>query len=504
MDEGSLSDTQRTMVLPLLQETNIRGKPYITVSAKGIVNGLSRYPNDGADFGPDTTLGATAPGQYGSPYTETGGIMEAKASLPKLYNPSSTRYVPSGLILLHFSDAMIKISTPIILYDDEFVEITASDGFTYTTFGVGISLTNYSGYITNTTSTSIIQILKNPTNNTGNGTIKLSNLTLVNTYSASTNTFPVLYCGPNTYSVTYSANTATDPMFGSLFLDKMIVDDNNGNQPLVYLATPGFEQLVDIGDIFLSGNSGNYNMMTVAASHIKGGYWYILSTGAVAAPTVNETGFMLSVSVGQDCHIGIYHFNFNGNGVLWTTGLGGQTGAMAMFDIIRDEMQTIYNNGGLDQYTGHTTMGTQTGIIIGYYSGSSTSVPLGMSILDPPSNYIVIREYPQQRSATTNNIFQTPSLSANPPVSGTAYQNTNAYGIRLKIPVTYSPTSSAAATLTTGISQTSTVTTSTKVSIPAGVTAGEILTYEMDVPAGWYYELVVTNATIGTVEVQAA
>ena len=77
MDSGSISDTQRTMVLPLLQETNIRGKPYITVSAKGIVNGLSRYPNDGADFGPDTTKGATAPGQYGSPYTLTTGIQES-------------------------------------------------------------------------------------------------------------------------------------------------------------------------------------------------------------------------------------------------------------------------------------------------------------------------------------------------------------------------------------------------------------------------------------------
>ena len=77
MDGGSLSDTQRTMVLPLLQETNIRGRPYITVSSKGIANGLSRYPNDGADFGPDTTLGATAPGQYGGTYTETVGIKEA-------------------------------------------------------------------------------------------------------------------------------------------------------------------------------------------------------------------------------------------------------------------------------------------------------------------------------------------------------------------------------------------------------------------------------------------
>ena len=54
----------------------IKGKPYITVSSKGIVNGLSTVLNDGADFGPDTTLGATSPTQTGSPYTTTTGINE--------------------------------------------------------------------------------------------------------------------------------------------------------------------------------------------------------------------------------------------------------------------------------------------------------------------------------------------------------------------------------------------------------------------------------------------
>jgi hypothetical protein len=45
---------------------NIQGsKPYITVSAKGIANGLSTIENDGADFGPDT------------PGTQTSGIQEA-------------------------------------------------------------------------------------------------------------------------------------------------------------------------------------------------------------------------------------------------------------------------------------------------------------------------------------------------------------------------------------------------------------------------------------------
>jgi len=55
----------------------LKGAPYITVSARGISNGQSTIINDGADFGPDTMLGATSKDQYGSPYTQTTGIQEA-------------------------------------------------------------------------------------------------------------------------------------------------------------------------------------------------------------------------------------------------------------------------------------------------------------------------------------------------------------------------------------------------------------------------------------------
>ena len=50
-------------------------KGYITVSAKGVINGLSNQPNDGADFGPDTYN----PNYTGSgiPYTQTSGLQEA-------------------------------------------------------------------------------------------------------------------------------------------------------------------------------------------------------------------------------------------------------------------------------------------------------------------------------------------------------------------------------------------------------------------------------------------
>ena len=85
MSYGELSNTQETMVLPMLQMKNIRGKPYITVSAKGMINGLSNIPNDGADFGPDTLQGATAPGQYGAPYSTSLGMNEA-VKYGKLHN----------------------------------------------------------------------------------------------------------------------------------------------------------------------------------------------------------------------------------------------------------------------------------------------------------------------------------------------------------------------------------------------------------------------------------
>ncbi len=69
--------------------------PYITVSSRGIVNGQSSIPNDGADFGPDTMLGATSPDQYGPPYTQTTGIQEA---IDYSYNAVQNFQVPVKLL----------------------------------------------------------------------------------------------------------------------------------------------------------------------------------------------------------------------------------------------------------------------------------------------------------------------------------------------------------------------------------------------------------------------
>ena len=98
---GSMLNIPSRMEGP--EQKTIIGKPEITVSAKGIANGKSIYLNDGADFGPDTKLGATTLGQYGPPFTTTSGINEsilfAKASykikwMSQSYEISSAINIP--------------------------------------------------------------------------------------------------------------------------------------------------------------------------------------------------------------------------------------------------------------------------------------------------------------------------------------------------------------------------------------------------------------------------
>jgi len=90
--------------------------PYVTVSAKGIANGLSDIPNDGFDFGPDTMLGATSKDQYGPPYTYSYGILEAWN-----YAVSKAIPYPSGSIRNNFLPKIVLehgifyISQPITL-----------------------------------------------------------------------------------------------------------------------------------------------------------------------------------------------------------------------------------------------------------------------------------------------------------------------------------------------------------------------------------------------------
>ena len=97
----------------------------------------------------------------------------------------------------------------------------------------------------------------------------------------------------------------------------------------------------------------------------------------------------------------------------------------------------------------------------------------------------------------------TPTLSANPPVSGTVYQNLNPYDIEIDLPV-YATTSGTAGyvTISKGLTSSSLTTIGNQyVSGSTSSTSVDII--RLRVPAGWYYEFTASGVTFGTASVFA-
>ena len=95
-----------------IPQFKVHGRGKVTVSAKGIITGDSNIPNNGADFGPDTMLGAITTGQYGPPYTQTVGIAEAFNHIQNtgghvMFSPDIF-YIHDGITFLF--DSAVKIS----------------------------------------------------------------------------------------------------------------------------------------------------------------------------------------------------------------------------------------------------------------------------------------------------------------------------------------------------------------------------------------------------------
>lgn len=86
------------------------------------------------------------------------------------------------------------------------------------------------------------------------------------------------------------------------------------------------------------------------------------------------------------------------------------------------------------------------------------------------------------------------------PSSGTAFQCSTTRDVFLTVPVTFNPTAGAAATCLVQLSPDNvTFSALSTESIPAGITFdGTVDSVRLQVPAGWYVKLTVTNATLGT------
>ena len=83
------------------------------------------------------------------------------------------------------------------------------------------------------------------------------------------------------------------------------------------------------------------------------------------------------------------------------------------------------------------------------------------------------------------NVKISPSISANPPVSGTVYQNTNGYDIEIDLPV-YATTSGTAGYVTIAKGSTDTPTTISNQYVSGDTSSTSTQIIRLRVPAGWY------------------
>ena len=446
--------------------------PYVTVSAKGIANGLSTKVNDGADFGPDT------------PNTTSDGVAEAlqfAIDNPIMYSSSVGGY---WIMTVKLIGGEYHITAPQVLHVPYRIanltligqttmnpyiscdfDTTADDTYPYAFNFDDASLHNIT-YIDITWSHFQIHV---GSNHTPYGFLKLD--------------FSSINTNQNTF-VSYDLN----------------ISNQGFVKPLNLL---GFQQIhmFDFqvyggGAVFDAGYCEFIGGFSSTASYVggasNGNYLVAGNTLIVPAGDIDKITYMVA-SLSQ---IGIYDisntFTINELAIISSAYLGSSNHAL-----------TFDNSGGT------ITIGKVT-----MYDVLATGLTADTSFVFQQSGGSHVVNIWDIRGLGSNNSYKwinipynTPTLPTNPPASGTAYQNTNPYDILINLPI-WDATTSAIASVKYSVAASTTALDDNIlyrfISEHTTSTAPEII--QMRVPAGWYYEIYgaeVGSIDIGTAVVQA-
>ena len=494
------------------------GVPGITVSSKGIANGLSTEYNDGYDFGPDSYNPSVT---SGVPLTQTSGIQEAVDY--QYFNPSSKILIHAGIYncsvgLTIYSKTVMEGEYAHAMYD---TYISPSFALSY---GVVINI-NASGV--------------NGISGAGDNALgpKIRNI-IVNFTTSTT--------GHGIYLIKSDTSTQ-NPSFFMPEMDNVFVMNNDVNHYGFYFDTVTNVKFGKIGIIggggIHYGNSTDQNIGTGTIDYI---YHFITSTGTSSLTNFNE--FMPTNSTAEHLNsFNLLHINYikilNTAGTTVTNALYANYLSISTFGLIDLETSSTvtnniniansYNNVFLN-ITGNTTAYTITSdsssannvaVVVnsglgtpewntnnltvsygsnGYIYGSVNDNPIAIQ----PSGYIFAKGSIRAQGAflvygginTAN--APIPSLSANPPVSGTVYQNANTYDIEIDLPV-YATTAGTAGYVTVAKGSTSTPTAIGNQFVSGSTSSTSTDIIKLRVPANWYYEFTASGVTFGTASVFA-
>ena len=448
--------------------------PEIVVSAKGVANGLSDEYNDGWDFGPDSYSPTST---SAIPYTESTGIGEALQYA--ISNPTYAKTTGSftGYFLpeVRLLSGYFTITKPIVLnVPYRIMNLTLK--------GVD-AMSPYISCAFNTTSSDKYPYAINI------NASDVSNITYIDIQwehmqpQVASGYTPYGFVNFDFSSVNTSQNT---------FIGYDLDVSNSGFTSAFNLL--GFQQIhmYDFEN-YGSGNNFNAGLIIFYGGYNSGGIFVsggtIMSFGMYITPAGNINYIAIfgtsNITIGKDepdqtFTIGTLFFGY---------GVGLGTSNHSIF----------YN----------PTSGTITinQLIIRDITASGLTTNETLQGSNGVNNVIntwdIEGVYSDNDYVWTNIPYNTPTLSVNPPVSGTVYQNTNPYAIEIDLPV-YATTSGTAGyvTIAKGSSSSSLTTIGNQyVSGDTSDTSEQII--RLRVPANWYYEFTASGVTFGTASVFA-
>ena len=465
------------------------------VSAKGIVNGLSVLPNDGQDWGPDTMLGATAPGQYGPTYTTTSGFSEAvnyatsnKQNLSMMagaFHFTTTPIISAGITIrgsgMYYYDTYspqppslptIFPNTTVIYQDTpdiDALQITVNyEAVNLYDFGIIFTSTSSSGHGINCT----------PANT---GELGMTHATWDNII--------VFKTGNELSHYAYNFVNMSDCVFGQLWafnMPYMNIDNQTaysyGNSVFTKLSFQGCPSSATVNafQINSSNTSGSVNLITITYMELTDG------------PT----------SSGLYClYIGQYTEEISID--FWDS----ESGSSAYF---AGQAITILTLVAVATPTFTIDNGVLT--IIASTAGAINIVNnSGVAFL----HEVWVNSYSESGNAYTRitsalrRVGIAATISTNPPLASTPYQNVNPFDIYISVPITFPTTSDTAASAYLRVGASGTTGANPIVdqfAEPATLATVNGRTWSLNakVQPGQYFEVDVTNATIGTAVVTAS
>ena len=433
------------------------GVPGITVSSKGIADGLSTEYNDGYDFGPDSYNPSVT---SGVPLTQTSGIQETwnyaiSNKIGKIKVKSGNYYIYSPLYLI---------------MDKEIITIEGDLNYGYDLS----STTNFPVFVNKTTGSKPYIQIGSTSGSTAGIPFGLSKIGFLGNNTASDGIVTV-----NTQNFWYNVNTAN---FSSKYGVQII---GAGNLHIYRDCWINGDNSVSGNSVFRVDGADTVSSYTIGTTKITvEGRPEMYMPGTQIAGNVSsyETG-----TVGLD----IADANLFGSPYIHIRNVE---------TLILDENAYV----GVGDQNVITTLYPEnfaTLITANGKSGSSwlilqTNVGASLTQSANFSNGNIVRIIPNPVVALS------PSLSANPPVSGTVYQNTNPYDIRIYLPV-YATTSGTAGTVAYGENTSSTVTEMTARYVNGATSSTAVDIVELVVPAGHYFEFTASGVTFGTAVVKA-